>query len=192
MSFRVCWRLAENFRKRVSETALRLKATPVSRFFHAIAFAHLTQSNTHAARAMICLECHSIMALKLSPCRRRIDGKRGQFLVRQAAARRALNFRAQTFDQFRRTRAWIERVATQARSITAFQSVARCREEIHVFACRLFRRARRPAKNSGRAYTDVKDSFETRIPVYQCAIHCFGRRQKFEGFHAEKLSTQND
>src|SRR4029434_4672302 len=119
MRLGVCWRFAKDFRERVAKTALRFKATPVSRLIHAVALPHLAQSNTHPTRAMIRLECHSIMALELSSRGRRIYRKRGQFLVRQASARRAFDFRAQTLDQFRRTRVWIERVTAQARPITA-------------------------------------------------------------------------
>src|SRR5690242_10665338 len=67
MRFGTCWRFAKKFRKRVTEAALRFKATPVSRLIHAVALPHLAQSKTHPACAMIRLECHPIMALELSP-----------------------------------------------------------------------------------------------------------------------------
>src|SRR5437016_374721 len=62
----VCWRFAKDLRERVAKTALRFKATPVSRLIHAIALSNLAQSKTHSARAMIRLKCHSIMTLKLA------------------------------------------------------------------------------------------------------------------------------
>src|SRR5262249_39333900 len=62
----VCWRFAKDLCECVAKTAFRFKATPVSRLIHAIALSHLAQCKAHPARAMICLECHSIMALELS------------------------------------------------------------------------------------------------------------------------------
>src|SRR5262249_54307156 len=67
MRLSVCWRSAKDLGERVAKTALGFKATPISRLVHAIALAHLAQCKTHPARAMIRLECHSIMALELSP-----------------------------------------------------------------------------------------------------------------------------
>src|SRR4030095_9962598 len=124
MRLSVCWRFAKNLRERVAKTALRFKAAPVSRLFHTIAFPHLAQGKTHPTRAIVRLERHSIMTLELSPRGSRVDRERGQFLVREAPPRRAFHFRAQALDQFRRTRAWIERVATQAGPIAVSQSVA--------------------------------------------------------------------
>src|SRR5947208_15677511 len=62
MGLSVCWRFAKDLGERVAETALRFKATPVSRLIHAIALPYLAQSKTHPARAMIRLDCDSIMA----------------------------------------------------------------------------------------------------------------------------------
>src|SRR4029077_9425135 len=62
----VCLRFAKDLGECVAETALRFKATPVSRLIHAIALPNLAQSETHPPSAMIRLECHPIMALELS------------------------------------------------------------------------------------------------------------------------------
>src|SRR6476660_289547 len=63
----VCWRFTKDLGERIAETALRFKPTSVSRLIYATALPHLAQSKTHSARAMIRLECHSIMALELPP-----------------------------------------------------------------------------------------------------------------------------
>jgi len=96
--FRRRRRFAENFRERVAKSAFGLEAAAVARFLHALASAHLAQRQSHAARTMISLESHSIMALELPPSRRRIDLERSQFFIRQAAIGRLFHFRTQTFD----------------------------------------------------------------------------------------------
>jgi hypothetical protein len=62
----ICWRFAKDLCERVAKTAFRFKTTSISHLIHAIAVPHLIQSKTHPPRAMIRLECHSIMALELS------------------------------------------------------------------------------------------------------------------------------
>src|SRR5207248_3822987 len=49
---------------------------------------------------------------------------------------------------------------------------------------RLFRRAGGQTEDSRRAHTDKKYAFEARIAIHKRAIHRFGRRKKFERFHA--------
>src|SRR5439155_25218 len=66
---------------------------------------------------------------------------------------------------------------------TALRRLVRSGKKIDVLAVRFFGTARRSAENSGRAYADVKDSFKARVALYQCAIHRFRRRKKFERLH---------
>ena len=180
---RIRWRFAKNLRKRFSKTALRFKAAAVSRLFHAATLPHLAQRKAHSARAMISLKGHSIMPFELTARGRGIDRQRRQFLVCEPPARGALDLRTETLDQFGRTLVWIHRVAAQTGTITADQRLTRCREEIDVLACWLFRRTGRPAENSRRTHSDKKYAFKTRIAVHQRAIHRFGRRKKFQCFH---------
>src|SRR6266498_672233 len=132
---------------------------------------------------MISLKGHSIMAFELTARRRGVNRHRYQLLVCQPAARCALDFSAQALDQFGQAITWLHRMAAQTGTITIMQCLARGCEKIDVFARRLFRRTRWPAKDAGRANAGVKYAFEARVATHQCPIHRFGWRKKFERFH---------
>ena len=127
-------RIAENPRESFAKSARRFESAAVLRFIHAAALAHFAQRQSHPPGAMISLKRHSIMALELSARGRGIDRQRGQLLVGQPSARRALDFRAQSFDQFRRTLVRIHRPAAQTWPITAMQRFTRRREKKSTFS----------------------------------------------------------
>src|SRR6266404_114070 len=184
-----CGWFTKNLCECFAKTAFRFKTAAVSRSIHATAPAKFAQSKTHPARAMISLKCHSIMPFELPTRRGWIDCHGRQFLVRYASVRRALNFSAQSLDQFGRTFVWIHRMATQTRTITFVQRLTGRRKKIDIFSRRLFRRARWPAKNSRRAHPDQKYAFETRIALQQGAIHRFRWRKKLRRFHARWIRS---
>src|SRR6266496_3600775 len=115
---------------------------------------------------MISLKGHSIMALELPARRGGINRQRGKFFVRQPSSRGVLNFSAQALDQFGRTLAWLHWMAAQTRTITIAQRFIRRREKIDILAGRLLCCACGPAKDSGRAHSDKKYAFETRVPIH--------------------------
>src|SRR5436190_97824 len=86
--------------------------------------------------------------------------------------------------KFRRTFTWLHRIATQTRTISALQRLARTRKKINILSRRLFRRAGGPAENSRRAHSDKKYAFEARVAIHERAIHRFRRRKEFRCFHA--------
>src|SRR5438067_13162123 len=102
------------------------------------------------------------MPLDLPSRRRGIDRSRREFIVGQASARSAFDFRAQALNQFRWLFSRIHLPAAQARAITAMQRFTRRGKKIDVLARRLFCRAGGSAENSGRAHADEKDSFKAR------------------------------
>src|SRR6266536_2126841 len=103
---------------------------------------------------MIRLKGHSIMAFELSPRRGRINRHRCQFLVRQPATRRTLDFSAQTLNQFRWTFARFGRMTPQTRTIPALNRFYRGSKKIDILSRRLFRRAGGPAKKPARENVD--------------------------------------
>src|SRR5437764_3410795 len=183
----LCFRRRRRFTKNSSESiakpALRFEAAAVSHLVHALALLYSAQCETHSPGAMIGLECHSIMTLKLSSCRRRIDRHRDKFLIGDTAVRGAIHLLAQTREQFRRRLMRIHRMATQTQAITAVQRFTWRREKSDVAAFRLFCGASWATKNSRCSHPGVKNSLETRIAINQGAIHGVWRREKFRYFH---------
>src|SRR5215470_17298155 len=92
LRFRRLWRFTKNSSESIAETALRFEAAAISHLVHALALLYSAQRQTHSPGAMIRLECHSIMTLELSSCRRRIDRHRDKFLIGDTAIRRAIHF----------------------------------------------------------------------------------------------------
>src|SRR5207247_2303793 len=82
----------------------------------------------------------------------------------------ALDFGTEALNQFRRTFTWLHRIATQTRTISALQRLARTRKKINILSRRLFRRAGGPAENSRRAHSDKKYAFEARVAIQERAI----------------------
>src|SRR6202030_1738423 len=60
-----CRRIAKNSSESFAKTAGRFVTAAVFRFIHSTAPAHFAQRETQSARAMVSLECHSIVSLEL-------------------------------------------------------------------------------------------------------------------------------
>src|SRR6202040_4227742 len=141
-----CRRIAKNSSESFAKTAGRFVTAAVFRFIHSTAPAHFAQRETQSARAMVSLECHSIVSLELPSRCGWIDCHRRKFFVRQPTVRGTFDFRAQALNQFGRTFVWIHRMAAQTGTITAVQCFTRRCEKIDILARRFFRCARWPAK----------------------------------------------